>query len=542
MNILIVIPARGGSKGIPRKNLRFLNGKPLIYYAISTALASKFSPDVYVSSEDEEILSISKKYGANIHKRDLDLADDYTTLDPVIYNCFEYAQKEENKNYDLVVTMQVTSPLLNTSSLDNALDKIIQTANIDTIISAKDNTHLSWILENDNFKPNYKERLNRQYLTPTYTETGGFLITRASLISEQNRIGDTVDLYILSNGEEIDIDDYVDWHICEYYLKKKKILFVVTGNYEVGLGHVYNTLLVANDILNHQILFLVDSKSHLAYEAIKSKNYPVEIQSSKNIIDDINNIAPNVIINDRLNTSTNYMQELKDEGYYCINFEDLGEGSKIADLVFNAIYPEKERFPNHYYGPSYFILREEFLNIYPRPLSKEVKKVLLTFGGVDPNNFTKKVLDSIYLECKNRGIHITIILGYGYKALQTLDEFKDIEVFKNVSNIAEHMSEADIIFTSAGRTAYEVASTGTPAIVLAQNERELTHFFASSKYGFTNLGLGLNCSSKTILNHFTQYLDDFELRNTMHQRMLEHDLGGGRSRVNFIIRKFLDEL
>ena len=115
-------------------------------------------------------------------------------------------------------------------------------------------------------------------------------------------------------------------------------------------------------------------------------------------------------------------------------------------------------------------------------------------------------------------------------------------MFKNVSNIAEHMSEADIIFTSAGRTAYEVASTGTPAIVLAQNERELTHFFASSKYGFTNLGLGLNCSSKTILNHFTQYLDDFELRNTMHQRMLEHDLGGGRSRVNFIIRKFLDEL
>ena len=74
-NILVVIPARGGSKGIPRKNLRLLNGKPLIYYAITTALNSNYTPDVYVSSEDEEILSTAILFGAKTHKRDLSIAE-----------------------------------------------------------------------------------------------------------------------------------------------------------------------------------------------------------------------------------------------------------------------------------------------------------------------------------------------------------------------------------------------------------------------------------------------------------------------------------
>ena len=74
MNILIVIPARGGSKGIPRKNLRNLNGKPLISYAIKTALSSKYKPEIYVSSDDDEILHIAGKYGAKLYKRDKSIA------------------------------------------------------------------------------------------------------------------------------------------------------------------------------------------------------------------------------------------------------------------------------------------------------------------------------------------------------------------------------------------------------------------------------------------------------------------------------------
>ncbi|MFC6806263.1 cytidylyltransferase domain-containing protein [Methylophaga thalassica] len=97
-NILVVIPARGGSKGIPRKNLRSLAGRPLIFYSIRNALASSFLVDVYVSSEDEEILSISEKFGAKVLKRNDEDAQDVVTLDPVIFKAYKQAEAIEKSN------------------------------------------------------------------------------------------------------------------------------------------------------------------------------------------------------------------------------------------------------------------------------------------------------------------------------------------------------------------------------------------------------------------------------------------------------------
>ncbi|MFK8038844.1 MAG: glycosyltransferase [Crocinitomicaceae bacterium] len=541
MNILVVIPARGGSKGIPRKNLRLLGGKPLIYYSIKNALNSKYSLDVYVSSDDDEILNTAQKIGAKTHQRNPNIADDKTTLDPVIYNTYLYAKKVEQKDFELVVTMQATSPLLSTNSLDKAIGKIIEDSTIDTVIAAKDNTHLSWKKENGKFLPNYTERLNRQYLTPEYTETGAFLITRNSIISENNRIGKNVELGLLEGGEEIDIDTYEDWNLCEYYLKRKHILFVVTGNSKVGLGHVYNTLLIANDILNHQISFLVDKESELAFEKIQSKNYPVQIQKSDSIIDDINDIAPQIIINDRLDTSNDYVNCLKEKKYVVINFEDLGSGSLNANLVINAIYPEKKIIKNHFYGQDYFILRDEFILSDEKTVTQKVKSVLVTFGGVDPNNYTKKVIETIHKYCTENKISINIIAGFGYEKFDTLKGFSSINVLKNVSNISDYMLEADLIFTSAGRTVYEVASIGTPTIVLEQNERESTHFFASNNYGFFNLGLGYNLSNEELFKEFTKLVNSFDLRNEMSSRMKNQDLKSGRNRVQKLIQEIIQD-
>jgi CMP-N-acetylneuraminic acid synthetase/spore coat polysaccharide biosynthesis predicted glycosyltransferase SpsG len=542
MKILVVIPARGGSKGIPRKNLRLLNNKPLIYYSIKTALNSKYNLDVYVSSEDDEILNSAEQFGAKIHRRNSSIADDKSTLDPVIFACCEYAKKNENKDYSYVITMQPTSPLLKVSSLDNAIDKILMNLDIETIIAAKDDTHLSWRKEENNYLPNYKKRVNRQYLTPTFTETGAFFISKQDIISETNRIGKNVELYILNNGEEIDIDTYEDWNICEYHLKRKHILFVVTGNNEVGLGHVYNTLLVANDILNHRVTFLVDQDSKLAFEKISSQNYPVIKQKYLNIVDDIKALSPDIVINDRLDTTEEYMKSLNDLNIKTINFEDLGNGTKYADLVINAIYPEKEVLKNHYFGHKYFILRDEFIYSQAKTISKNVNNILISFGGVDPNNYTKKVIHSIYEYCKKKKIQINVVTGFGYNEFDSLNEYKYINIYKNVKNISKYMIEADLIFTSAGRTTYEIASIGTPAIVLAQNDRELTHFFASSEYGFLNLGLGINLSNDDILSNFKDLISSYENRKYMNELMQKNDLKLGRKKVNKIIKKLMEEI
>lgn len=541
MKILVVIPARGGSKGIPRKNLRLLNGKPLIYYSIQTALASKYNIDVYVSSEDDEILNIAIQFGAKMHKRDISIADDKSTLDPVIYACYNYAKETENKEYDYIITMQPTSPLLKTSSLDSAIEKAILNHNIQTVIAAKDDTHLSWRKESGKFLPNYEKRVNRQYLTPTFTETGGFFITRKDIITPTNRIGKNVQLHILSSGEEIDIDTYEDWSLCEYHLRRKHILFVVVGNEVVGLGHVYNTLLLANDILNHKITFLVDKESQLAYKKIASKNYPVYIQENQNIIDDIKKLNPDIIINDKLDTDESYVSKLKELKLKVINFEDLGDGAKKADLVINAIYPEKQVLKNYYFGHHYFILRDEFIYSKQKEINKKVTNILITFGGVDPNNYTKKVIETIYGYCQTNDISISVIAGFGYNKYETLEEFENIHVEKNVTNISKYMLEADLIFTSAGRTTYEIASIATPAIILAQNERELTHFFASSEFGFLNLGLGYNISNEELYKNFSELVESYESRKYMSELMKKVSLKNGRKTVIKLIQNLIEE-
>ena len=540
-NIIVVIPARGGSKGIPRKNIRALNNKPLIYYSIKTALKSQFKPTVVVTSDDNEILEIAKKTGAQTLLRDTALAGDKITLDSVIYDAYIKTEKLSDNKFDIIITLQPTSPLLKTQSLDNAVKIMLNKPCTDCVISVKDDTHLSWTEKNGKFIPNYTERLNRQYLTPIYTETGGFFITNAKIITTADRIGKNNELYILKGGEEIDIDTYEDWNICEYYLRRKTILFNTTGFKEIGLGHIYRSLIIANDILNHKLVFLTDKKSKAGFDIIKSMNYDVRTQQEDNILTDITKINPDIVINDILDTDEKYMKGLRCISDKIINFEDCGKGSKYADIIVNALYPEeKQKKENYFSGHNYFIARDEFILSDKKKINNDVKKVLITFGGTDPNNFTLKTLNVIYNYCIKQEIEIDVIAGKGYTDYSTLQEFKKINLLKDVKNISSYMEEADIVFSSAGRTVYEIAIIGTPAIIMCQNKRETTHLFAHQENGFINLGEGTNVAENELKQVFVNLINNFEQRKKMNNLMLNTDLKKGRRRVINIISNFIN--
>jgi CMP-N-acetylneuraminic acid synthetase/spore coat polysaccharide biosynthesis predicted glycosyltransferase SpsG len=540
-NILIIIPARGGSKGIPRKNLRSLNNRPLISYSIETALKSRFCPDVYVSTDDAEIAHISKKYGASIFMRDPKLAGDEITLDSVIFEAYEKISLSNQKKYDFIVTVQPTSPLLKTDSLDSALTRMLENPEIDTIISAVDDTHLTWKKIENKYVPNYEKRLNRQYLTPIFKESGGFLITRSSVISSGGRIGKNIDLHILKSGEEIDIDIFEDWNLCEYYIKRKIVLFVVTGFPEVGLGHAFRVLQIANDILEHRLIFLTDRKSDLAYDLIKSRNYEVYRQTENDILTDIEKYHPQIIINDILDTNAEYIQTLKSRYERVINFEDLGEGAKFADIVVNALYPDRFAGENHFFGHRYFISRDEFRLSPYKKIEKSVSNVLLTFGGTDPCNLTRKVTESVYDFCTENKISLNIVTGPGFEEYESLTKFTFVNLHRNIRNISDFMFEADIVFSSAGRTVYEIACIGTPAIILAQNEREKSHFFASPENGFLNLGLGKEIAEYEILNQFKKLVFDFEKRKSLSQTMIEKNVRSGKNNVMKLLKSIFND-
>ena len=541
--ILIVIPARGGSKGIPRKNLRSLGGQPLLSYSIRTVLASRHAADVVVSSEDEEIRMVAGKMGAAVIDRDPALSQDATTLDGVIHDATVRAEAERNLTYDLVITAQATAPLLKTATFDAAIDHMLANPAIDTLISVVDDRHLCWEETDGRLVPAYAERLNRQYLPVRFRETGGFFIARRRVVTPTSRFGRRVEVWPVSARESIDIDTYADWALCEYYLNRKKIVLVTSGYPAIGLGHVYNMLTIAGGILGHEIVFVVDDKSRLAYDTIAAYNYPVLMAEDEEIAGFVARQLPGIVINDRLDTTEAYMRSLKMLNVPLINFEDLGPGAALADLVVNAMYPERTVLPNHYFGHRYFCLRSEFLLtrqvVAIRP---KVKSVLLTFGGVDPNNFTHRVLSLILPVCRRRGIAVRAVLGRGYRANDSLRAFAgEVDIIQDVSDLSEKMLAADLAFTSAGRTTFEVAALGLPTIVLCQNERETTHFFASADYGFLNLGPGSRVTDEELLNAFTELLDNEAQRRYMAELMLAREIKKGRDNVLKLIKQTIDQ-
>lgn len=539
--ILVVIPARGGSKGIPRKNIRLLNNKPLISYSIDIAKSSEYVDDVVVTTDDAEIALLSEKFGASVIRRSEELAGDEVPLDPVVYDAMIHKEKLAFDEYDIVITLQPTSPLLKTSTLDRAIEKFEDFA-VDSVLSVVDDRHLSWGYDetNERYFPNYIERKNKQFLPKDFRETGALLATRRNFVHEDSRLGTNLELIEVSREESVDIDNFEDWWIAEGYLQKKRIAIVVNAYNEIGTGHIYRCLSIASKLVFHDVLFLLDEQHELGINIVDNYNYPFKLYDGE---DDLLNIlreySPQVVINDILDTSKEYILCLKNDGYFVVNFEDLGTGTEVADVVFDALYEHEVGEDKVFTGHKYYILRDEFYFQHQKIITRTVNNILITFGGSDQNNFTEKVLDSI-LSTNYEG-RINVVVGLGYQGLENLIEKyetnQSIQFYQNVLDISEFMFKADIIFTSAGRTMYEVCSLGVPTICLCQNEREITHVFANETNGFINMGLGEDVGRQEIIDQFISLVNNYELRVEMNQKMLSVDLKNGFENVWAIIRE-----
>ena len=539
--ILVVIPARGGSKGIPRKNIRLLNHKPLISYPINIAKSSKYVDDIVVSTDDSEIALLAEKFGASVIRRSEELAGDDVPLDPVIYDAMVRKEKQTFDEYDIVATLQPTSPLLRASTLDAAIEKF-EDFSIDSVLSVVDDRHLSWGYDekNQRYFPNYIERKNRQYLPKDFRETGAILITRRHFVHEDSRLGTNLDLIEVSRQESVDIDNYEDWWIAENYLQKKRVAIVVNAYDEIGTGHVYRCLSIASKLVFHDVLFLMDERHQLGIDIIGNYNYPFKLyDGADDLIKILRQYSPQIVVNDILDTSREYVSQLKDDGYFVVNFEDLGTGTEVADVVFDALYEHEVGEENVFTGHKYYILKDEFYFQPQKIITQSVNNILITFGGTDPNNFTEKVIDSIL--ATSYGGRINVILGLGYDGLERLiqkyESNNSIQIYRNVLDISEFMFKADIIFTSAGRTMYEVCSLGVPTICLCQNEREVTHVFANESNGFINMGLGVDVEKQQIIDEFLRLVNDYELRAEMNRKMLNVDLKDGFENIWSIIRE-----
>lgn len=530
MRILAVIPARAGSRGIPNKNIRIIGSKPLVYYSINNALSSSMITDVIVTTDSVEVGIIAQQSGAEVKWRSEELCTDEVTLDAVIADAIP-----KDCEWDYVVTMQPTSPTLKSETLDKAIQYAIDN-NLDTLISAINKPHLSWGEEDGEKKPNYEKRLNRQYLPPCYMETGAFLISRASIITSESRIGGKIDVYELPKEESYDVDDFDDLRNVESALKQQRVAIYVNGNNKRGIGHIYRALELADEFyVKPDIYYDTNQTDRKVFGETKHNLIPVD--GIADLFQRCKKERYTVFINDILTTSIDYMIGLKSviPEAKVINFEDDGEGVIKADLVFNALFHEED-FKTVRAGEKYYISGKTFMFYNPIKIKDQVKNVFISFGGADPQNYSDRLLEIIRKEEYSQ-YNFIMVLGRAKKnvdALLEYNKYDNIEVKYDVSNMPEIMTSCDIGVTSRGRTGYELALLGIPAIAMAQNRREEKHGFVCNENGFSYIGL--NPADEVIEATLRMYLNmSKNSREEYQKKLLSHDLRGGRKRVMSLI-------
>jgi CMP-N-acetylneuraminic acid synthetase len=227
--ILGVIPARGASKTIPKKNIKPLIGRPLIAYTISESLKSKLLSKIIVSSDDDEIIEIAKTYGAEVpFKRPKKLATSKTRMLPVIQHAVKFMEKLEGASFDYVVVLQPTVPFRLASDIDKAIKKLIKTG-ADSVISmcevgAMHPARMKKII-NDRIVDIFKEveGTPRQELPPVYIRNGAIYAVRRDTLMKQNTLrGKDSRPYIMPLDRSVNIDDELDFMLAEALMRKKK--------------------------------------------------------------------------------------------------------------------------------------------------------------------------------------------------------------------------------------------------------------------------------------------------------------------------------
>jgi len=227
--ILGVIPARGGSKGIPRKNIKVLKGKPLIAYTIEVAKQSSLISHLIVSTDDKETAEIARAYGAEVpFLRPKELARDKTPGLPVIQHAIRFMEGKLGTEFDYVVILQPTSPLRTVEDIDKTIQLLIDTGadSAVSLVETEASSHPMKMKKLDGsrvlpYSIAEPEGIRRQDLPTVYKRSGAvYAQTRKLVIDKGMLYGDHIVGHVVPQERSIDIDDEFDWIRAEYMLEK----------------------------------------------------------------------------------------------------------------------------------------------------------------------------------------------------------------------------------------------------------------------------------------------------------------------------------
>jgi len=553
LRVIAVVPARGGDHEVPYLNIKKLGALPLIAHTLREAEESRYIDRLIVSTDDDQIEQVAREFGAEVpFRRPRELAEDISEIQAVILYAVETVERQDDVRFDLVMTLQATSPFRTAKQIDAAIDVLVADE-LDAVISLKEVRSLTWHRPEGRLEPLFERPARRDELPPLFHEDGAIRVVRRDVLDSGKRLGDRVGHVLMDKMSALTVHDIYDFWLAEKLVHLPRVLFRVDGGGEMGMGHVYRSLAVAealSAIVAHaDLCFLMRADLPEGVQHVARAGYAVRVapgDSLTAVLDAIRDYSPNIIVNDRPFLDEAYLRALADLGASTINLvdslEDIEKPVEIASVIISTMQEGEVELDDYHAGPAFAILRESFRKKAERAtgIPDEGNRVVVSFGGSDPQNLTMKALSALD---GLAGIVVTVVLGpaYGYRA--ELDALVPKlgyrpRILRNVEHMADILFEADLVVCSGGMTVFEIAALGRPGIVLCQNTRERERMEGFARYGtILHLGLGTEVTEQTLREKGRELLNDREERRRMSEAGARLVDAQGVSRVYEVMKK-----
>jgi CMP-N,N'-diacetyllegionaminic acid synthase len=221
--IVAIIPARGGSKGVPRKNVRDVAGRPLLSWSVADALESALVGAVYVSTDDEEIKAVARAAGALVIDRPTSLATDTASSEDALLHALNVVAEDRGGDPRLIVFLQATCPVRSGADIDSAI-ALLEKHGADSLLSVSPSHDFLWREQDGLAKSvnyDWRRRPRRQEMMPSYKENGSLYVFKPWVLRQgHNRLGGLIVLFKMTEATAIDIDSEVDLAMADAWLRK----------------------------------------------------------------------------------------------------------------------------------------------------------------------------------------------------------------------------------------------------------------------------------------------------------------------------------
>lgn len=547
---ICIIPARGKSPYLPKKNIKPINGKPLVAHTIETAVECSVLEHVFVSTESERIARIAEQCGARVpFMRPVSLTDKETSLRPVVAHALEEIGDTVD---DVAITpstpiviLQPNVPFRQQRDIEEAVTKFTEATDRSVVSVTRENGFFWRETETGLSPPLPIERRLGNDFNPMLKEGGSITVTNPRAVRLQEWPGESPGYVVSDRLSSFKVDTLIDFWLAEKIASGPTVVFRTEGGGDLGLGKVYRAVTIATEIeeiFECDITFVTDESYQEGISLIQSHGFDLRtVRNANEDLDTVRALDPDIVIVDLEEINKQYHDQLHQCSAAVIDFENVYDGEEPADFVIN---PQRhlddfER-DNYLNGPKYLVLREEFRNQSPE-IPQTAQNVLLTFGGTDPLGLTVNCVEA--LGRADLGYEYRVVLGPGFDRedrLQSLPEstLSQFEFRRNVENMGEIMQWADIAVSSGGRTVYELAAMGTPSIVIAQNDGEVERMKLLCEHDAIEfLGHGRTVDFQSLPGYLDELAGNHERRIRLSTRGRDLVDGHGLKRIVAVLKQ-----